>query len=244
MLKLMPTIFFAFLVANFALGSSPEDASETCAEAPSSSEVAYYATAGIPFFLGVLSTVEISQRIKHRSYLHEIFTKFMVPVNLALASPVLIPLGSRFQRWWFSILHPLSHDHGAQTRRHLDHNWHDTQASYSPNAQLSRNIYATITGRISTNANRARSAHLAGDHKYAAEQIADAAIGMRLLFAEIKPRDAIVSTTMHMQFSGHLKTDEQFKERVRLSIAKYDPDFRENSLAAEYYEQVLSAWLD
>lgn len=204
---------------------------------------AYYVAAAVPLFLSVLINVALTNRLEKRPYRREFVNKLMLPINLALASPIMGPAASKFQQLYFSLLNLLNEEPAEKNSGILEARWRDTQTAYSVNAQMSRNVYASLTGRIGTNLNRAKNAIFSGDEKYAADQIAEAAITMRILFAEIRPNDHLVSMTVHLQFTNHVKFNQEFVNQVLAVVAKHDPEFQEGGVKP-FYEDLLKDWLN
>jgi hypothetical protein len=202
--------------------------------------IAYYAATSVPFLASVATQLTLLRIFpKERSpILNEVASKAFTPISAALAMPLLDPVGSSFRQWLFIQVNRL----GAIGGGPFETKWYETHESYSSNAQSSRSLYATVTSRVSTNANRARGAVVSGDVKYAVDQIAELAVCLRNMFAEFRPDDHFIAMTMELQFTRSAKIDPSFKKQVWTAIVKYDPELSKSSGARRYYRLLLLKW--
>lgn len=167
---------------------------------------------------------------------------------LVVGAPIWEPVISVFRQWAFDFS---NRDAGSSRRtperQELEGLWRSTQAAYSQNAQMSRNVLELFIQGAHHNFVAAYRAmrewgNDGSGHAYAADQIAEAAVRMRKLFEEIPPTDASVARAVRAAFTRHVEYPEGLIPEVTARIAELDADFTDPRVAARY-EEVLRVWL-
>lgn len=156
-----------------------------------------------------------------------------------MGAPIWEPLSSRFRKWAFGIQQPTE---PLNAEKPLERLWQDTQGLYSLNAQMSRNIINSFILTAQRNFNEARSAIISGDRDLAVDQIAEAAIRLHRLFAEIPPEDPSVRLSIRTSFTRHIEKPEELRPAVLLRIQLLDEQALQ-SPHREFYHRVVDAWL-
>lgn len=169
-----------------------------------------------------------------------ILTGFGVSV---VGSPILEPLSSQFRQWAFRINKSSTHNPIANQSR-LESLWRLTQVNYSLNAQMSGNRISQFIFSIRQNFSDAYRAYESSDKNYSADQIAEAAYRMRILFKEIPPDDPSVSAAVRTVFTHHIEISPDFVDIVIEKIKKLDPDFLNDEQIQNHYNAVLQTWLN
>ncbi len=155
-------------------------------------------------------------------------------------APIWEPLSSRFRKWAYGI----STDTlaASNSSKMLEATWLKTQESYSLNAQMSRNIISQFIFTTKENFYQAYRAHAENNPVYSADQIAEAAYRMRILFKDVSTNDSSVASAVNAAFTNHVIINREFVSLVWSRLEKIDS---ESSKAENqsYYSEVLESWL-
>ncbi len=157
-----------------------------------------------------------------------------------LGAPIWEPMTSKFRKWAFG----LNVDVGQKSPNsiQLEETWTRTQERYSLNAQMSRNVVSQFIFTVKENFYHAYRAHVSGDPVYAADQVAEAAYRMRILFADVSPGDPSVAAAVKSAFTGHVQIGPDFLPLVTSRLEALDADFNVAEVQ-EYYRAILKMWL-
>jgi len=157
-----------------------------------------------------------------------------------LGAPIWEPLSSKFRKWAFGISkkNPLK----SATTSQLESTWIRTQENYSLNAQMSRNIISQFIFTVKENFYNAYRAHVEFNPDYSADQVAEAAFRMRILFKDIDPSDISVASAIRTAFTNHVKMDSQYFELVLNRLQLLDSNF-DDPVVKRYYDLILKTWL-
>lgn len=156
-----------------------------------------------------------------------------------LGSPIWEPVASRFRQWAFGVKKSNVVDEELETS--LESVWSRTQEIYSINAQMSRNNINQFLFTLKQTFYEAHRAMVEANPSYAADQVAEAAYRMRILFQDINPRDSSVRVAVKTTFTRHRDIDKAFVESVSRSLRELDTDFDQPEVL-EYYEEILKSW--
>ncbi len=158
-----------------------------------------------------------------------------------VGAPIWEPISSRFRQMAFGIGKDSSLD-TVGLNPQLEATWLRTQENYSLNAQMSRNIISQFIVSVKQNFYEAQRAYSTSDNNFSADQVAEAAFRLRLLFKEISPDDISVAAAINSAFTNHIVVDSVFVELVWSKIGSLDPNF--NSVEnRQYYRVALQSWL-
>jgi hypothetical protein len=157
-----------------------------------------------------------------------------------LGAPIWEPLSSKFRQWAFGI----SKDNSlaATSSQQLEAIWVRTQENYSLNSQMSRNIISQFIFTVKENFYQAYRAHNESNPTYSADQVAEAAYRMRILFRDISPTDRSVATAVNSAFTNHISIDKAFIDLVWIRIETLDADAHRPEVHS-YYSTVFETWL-
>lgn len=155
-----------------------------------------------------------------------------------LGAPIWEPLSSRFRKWAFGM----SNETWGASSQHLEATWTRTQEHYSLNAQMSRNVMSQFILTVKDNFYQAYRAHVENNTAYSADQIAEAAYRMRILFKEISPTDQSVAAAVATAFTHHVTIDSQTVDLIWKRLQILDSEILEPKVRL-YYESVLATWL-
>ena len=156
-------------------------------------------------------------------------------------APIWEPLSSKFRKLAFTVKGDSSLG-GRIGDPHLEALWHGTQENYGLNEQMSRNVLNQFIVAVRQNFYEAYRAHASPDQGYSADQVAEAAYRLKVLFREIPPDDPSVTASIRSAFTDHVVVDTRYVALVRSKIAGLDPDF-DSAETRAYYREVLRAWL-
>ena len=158
-----------------------------------------------------------------------------------VGAPIWEPISSRFRQMAFGIGKDSSLD-AVGLNPQLEATWLRTQENYSLNAQMSRNIITQFIVSVKQNFYEAQRAYSTSDNNFSADQVAEAAFRLRLLYKEISPDDVSVAAAINSAFTNHIVVDSTFVELVWSKIRILDPNFDlvENR---QYYRLALQSWL-
>ncbi len=158
-----------------------------------------------------------------------------------VGAPIWEPISSRFRQMAFGIGKDSSLD-AVGLNPQLEATWLRTQESYSLNAQMSRNIISQFIVSVKQNFYEAQRAYSTNDNNFSADQVAEAAFRLKILFKEISPDDVSVAAAINSAFTNHIVVDSTFVELVWSKIRILDPNFDlvENR---QYYRLALQSWL-
>ncbi len=157
-----------------------------------------------------------------------------------LGAPIWEPLASKFRLWAFGI----SQEKMAQDKSsaQLEATWTSTQENYSLNAQMSRNIINQFIIAVKENFYQAYRAYTESDQSYSADQVAEAAYRMRILFRDIHPSDPSVAVAINTAFTNHIQVNEDFIALVWKRLKLIDPEWSQPHVKL-YYDLALTSWL-
>lgn len=158
-----------------------------------------------------------------------------------LGAPIWEPISSAFRKYAFGLKRSDTAAPAASDPA-LEVIWQRTQSQYSLNSQMSRNVVQAFLLAAHANFTSARIAMLEGDRKLAVAQVAEMAVRMRRLFAEIDPLDPSVRLAVQSTFARHIIDSHEILDDVITQIKNDDPEFRNASVEA-YYQALLSCWL-
>ncbi len=161
-----------------------------------------------------------------------------------LGAPLFGPVSSKFTQRAFGI----SRD-GESFEGHnptdLEKLWWRSQEHYSVNANMARNVVSHFLVSIQNNIAFAYQAlRRGGEEEYAAARVAEAALRLRTLFAEIDADDWIVATSVRAALTQHLP-EEQLRDlrcRITEQLEGLDAYFDEPGVR-DYYDRLLDSWL-
>ncbi len=158
-----------------------------------------------------------------------------------LGAPIWEPISSRFRQWAFGVgkAKPSSEPSFDQ----LESTWIRTQENYSLNSQMSRNVISQFILTVRDNFYAAYRAHNESNPVYSADQVAEAAYRMRILFKEVHPNDPSVKAVVQSTFTNHIKVDSEFKDLVWSRLERLDKHIDKDEVSL-YYSRVLIYWLD
>lgn len=157
-----------------------------------------------------------------------------------LGAPIWEPISSKFRKWAFGLNR--NQQNATVASRELESTWIRTQESYSLNAQMSRNIISQFIITVKDNFYQAYRAMTENNPEYAADQVAEAAYRMRILFKEILPTERSVAAAINSAFTSHVEIDAAFRKAVWQKLNALDSDSSEPDVRA-YYQVVLHTWL-
>jgi len=156
-------------------------------------------------------------------------------------SPIWEPLSSGFRKFAFGVSQaPDIQTETSTENQRLETVWLRTQENYSLNSQMSRNIINLFISSTRQNFYEAYGAIHSGNKTYAADQVAEAAVRMRMLFKDIPPDDSSVKLAIRSAFSAHID-EPGFSDLVRQQIQINDPDF-DSKIVSLYYQRLMAAW--
>lgn len=158
-----------------------------------------------------------------------------------VGAPIWEPLSSRFRQMAFGIGKDSSLD-AVGLNPQLEATWLRTQENYSLNAQMSRNIITQFIVSVKQNFYEAQRAYSTIDNHFSADQVAEAAFRLRILFKEISPDDVSVVAAINSAFTNHIVVDSTFVELVWSKIRILDPNF-DSVESRQYYRLALESWL-
>lgn len=174
----------------------------------------------------------------HAQFLSQLVAQISTLGIFVLGSPIWEPITSGFRKFAFGI--NKNHEESNTDQKQLETLWLKTQENYSLNAQMSRNIINLFIASTRQNFYEAHRAFTEHNKEYSADQIAEAAVRLKMLFKEIPPNDPSVAIAIQTAFTNHLQIDDAFKKLVFEKIKKMhiSDDFDE-----EYYFFLLQNWL-
>lgn len=158
-----------------------------------------------------------------------------------LGAPIWEPLSSKFRKLAFGIRGAESNSQFSNDPE-LEKLWRSTQENYSLNSQMSRNLMSHFILSIQQNFYQAYQAMKSKDPAYAADQIAQAAYRMRVLFKDVSLEDSSVAAVIKTSFTNHIKVDMDFTLLIKEKIEKIDKDYQEDHIR-KHYDRVLEHWL-
>lgn len=261
----MKKIIVCFLLLSHLSFAASIDSSDTCSpeQAPVKgfSEVAQevgqtiapvisIVTPIIPLLLGVLLESKVDPYIsKERVFLKYLSSGFFTSMKVALGAPIWTPLSSTVQKAVFALsnwISPNSQESSAMTfkQSRLAAMWPETQASYSMNEQMSRNVLNALTASINANLSAAKSALDSGKVEYAAAQIADAVIRMKELFAEVHPSDVTIARLVRERITHSTRIPDEFVELVIKHVERIYKNEHVilNDEMKAYFHLLLNKW--
>lgn len=186
-----------------------------------------------------LSTHLTSELPKDMAFLSALVGQISTIGIFVLGAPIWQPISSALHKFAFG----LSAEKSEMTSDPaLERLWQQTQARYSQNAQMSRNLIQSFLLATHANFSTAREAMREGRETLAIDQIAETAVRLRRLFSEIDPTDASVSLAVQSTFTRHVEDPQRLKAFVLNRIERDDPEFRASSVRL-YYETLIQTWL-
>lgn len=186
-------------------------------------------------------TSQLGSQLPQSMQFATIFISQLGAIGLyALGAPILEPLTSRFRKWAFGMN---DNSEGDFSTDPLEATWRRTQNHYSLNAQMSRNIISQFILSVKQNFYYAYRAMEESNPEYSADQIAEAAFRMRLLFKDIEPDDLSVAIAVRATFTRHITVDRAFIELVQEKASDLDPD-SSLPVVRSYYDELFTAWFD
>ena len=153
-------------------------------------------------------------------------------------APIWEPLSSAFRKLAFEVegagVASVDPRHEAQ--------WYRTQNTYSLNEQMGRNIAVAFLSSNHQSFYEARRAMQTSDVTYAADQVAAAAVRLRLHFADLPADESTIAMAVRTSFTSHVAVDGQFRAEVARRIQALDPAAGAPE-PKRHYAAVLDAWL-
>lgn len=213
----------------------------TEAGVPASSRRGYAVLIGAMVGSAALTT-HLGSHINHDFQFLSVFVSQVSTLGVfVLGAPIWEPISSRFRKWAFGI-RKTSSLNGLNDQQQLEAVWLRTQENYSLNAQMSRNVINQFILSVRQNFSDAHHAYQNPSKAYSADQIAEAAYRLRVLFKDIPPDDASVAAAVHASFTNHIEISTLFINLVIEKIKKLDNQFYDH-LVQEHYRRVLQSWL-
>lgn len=160
-----------------------------------------------------------------------------------MGTPIWEPLASYFRARAFRMSSENLNPAMIHSLEGYEQIWQNGQRVYSINAQMARNIINQFIIATQQNFALAHHAMHRGDRDYAGSQIAEAAVRMRRLFAEVPPNEPSVALAVRATFSQHINIDQNFRNFVWLQIVGFDKEGVLQESVQNYYQQLISAWL-
>lgn len=157
-----------------------------------------------------------------------------------LGAPIWEPISSAFRKFAFGLGDKATPQNATPE---LEKQWSRTQSLYSVNGQMSRNVIQNFLIGARMTFTSAREAMVSGNRLLAIDQIAEIAVNLRRLFADIEPTNESIALAIQSSFTRHVPTSETFKNDVMRRIAEIDADLGD-PLVADYYRALLKAWLE
>lgn len=118
-----------------------------------------------------------------------------------------------------------------------------TQENYSLNEQMSRNIINQFLVSIKSNFYEAKRSMELNEVDYAVDQIAEAAVRLRVLFRDVEPDDASVALAVKTSFSRHVRPDISLSTLVLNRIRELDDGVGLPAID-KYYSILVSTWME
>lgn len=164
-----------------------------------------------------------------------------------LGAPLFEPATSKFRQRAFGLSRELDESFEGRSPTELEQFWWRTQANYSQNGQMARNIISHFLVSIQDNVSSAHRAITASDgagNGYAAARVAEAALRMRTLFTEFRPDEPAVAVSVQSGLADHLTEDQCRALRLEIlsRLEQMDAHFGEVGVKG-YYDRMLAAWL-
>ncbi len=185
-----------------------------------------------------VSTHLTSELPKDMAFLSHLVGQVSTIGIFVLGAPIWEPISSAFRKFAFG----LGDARATASDPMLEGQWQRTQGRYSLNAQMSRNVIQSFLLAAQSNFNTAREAMWSGRQNLAIDQIAETAVRLRRLFAEIDPRDPSIALAVQSSFTRHVELPAAIEKDVMARIEQNDSQAK-SPLAQEYYRSLLDAWL-
>jgi hypothetical protein len=173
------------------------------------------------------------------SFLSQLIAQVSTLGVIVIGAPIWEPASSAFRKFAFGISNNRSK---TPADRSLEILWTSTQEKYSHNAQMSRNVINSFLLAVQNNFFEARRAMLEGNPEFAIDQIAESAVRMHRLFAEISPEDESVRLAIQSTFTRGVENPSSLKEKVLERIRFFDPAASDPEIYS-LYERMINSWL-
>jgi hypothetical protein len=170
-------------------------------------------------------------------FVSQILTQFSTLGIYVFGAPIWEPLSSAVRKLAFGLGMVEKSESARQAE--FETLWRRTQEYYSANGQLSRTVLTDYITSVQQNFYQAFQAVQSDNPEYAADQVAEAAFRLHMLFREIPPSDPSVAGAVRAAFINHVKVGSDFTKMVLERIQKLDP----NEASEPFYQEVLQAWL-
>tara|TARA_B110001454_G_scaffold181094_1_gene174961 strand:- start:12763 stop:13569 length:807 start_codon:yes stop_codon:yes gene_type:complete len=215
------------------------------ARAPSTSSLNRQQLRGYAVLVGTmigsaaLSTYVTAELPKNMTFLSQLVGQVATIGIYVFGAPIWEPISSKFRKIAFGLKNdtvaPVATDNA------LEKLWQKTQNNYSLNAQMSRNVVNSLLLAIQNQFHHARIAIHTGDKELVSDLMAEAAVRMRQLFAEVDPDDSAVALVAQSSFTRHVQNKSEIKELIWIKIQAFDDEARTNA-GRVYYQALISSW--
>lgn len=186
-----------------------------------------------------LSTYLTAELPKSMTFLSQLIGQVATIGIYVFGAPIWEPISSKFRKIAFGLksdaVAPVATDNA------LEKIWQKTQNNYSLNAQMSRNVVNSLLLAIQNQFHHARIAIHTGDKELVSDLMAEAAVRMRQLFAEVDPDNSAVALAVQSSFTRHVADKSEIKDLIWKKIRSFDTEA--NAPATRlYYQALLNSW--
>lgn len=184
------------------------------------------------------TTYLTTQLPPHVQFLSQLIGQVSTLGVYVFGAPIWEPLSSAFRKFAFGI----EGRGGGRADPRLEAQWLRTQNTYSINEQMSRGVVNAFVTAVRQNFYEAHRAMRDDDVGFAVDQVAEAAVRLRLHFADLTPDEPAVTLAVRASFTAHARVDATFRRAVEKRIQEFDAGAHESSADA-HYAATLDAWL-
>lgn len=187
---------------------------------------------------------KLSKSKSNAAHLVPLLSTVLGVATASLGEPLFGPPRSKFTQWAFGLSRQ-DESFEADVPTDLEKLWWRSQESYSMNANMARNVVSHFLTSIQPNITSAYQAMQGvGEAGYAASRVAEAALRMRTLFAEVFPDEQVVAVAVRAGLSDHLSESERvaLRSEVWRRLETMDARF-DDSFVQLYYTRLLQSWL-
>jgi len=195
-----------------------------------------------------LSSFLINRLPKNTQFMASIIGQIFGIAIYGLGAPLIEPATSKFRQGAFGLRREQGDSFEGRSPTELEQFWWRTQANYSQNGQMARNIISHFLVSIQDNVTSAyrelSNAPSDDSVTYAAARVAEAAYRMRTLFTEFRAEEPAVAISVKTALGDHLpgSTGKRLREAVINRLREMDVHFGETGVEG-YYTRLLASWL-